>query len=157
MSPSTELVDLVNDECVTLETIRFRELGARRVGAEPLDTVTPEFSLGIDRHSEDESRFRLRLRCEVHIADGSWIICEPEADYLVTDESRLPLTHTLILEYANEVAVMALIPYLRQGISDISQRVFGTPLVMPVMARGAIHFEMDEPAAPDQTDGSADS
>lgn len=133
---------------VELEEITFRELSAVR--ADEDETVlrehagaVPKFALGIIQDGDDETRFELRLRCEISFPDGSELVAEPRARYQVLEDSLLPLSKGLLVEFANEVAVMALIPYLRQAVADLSQRVFGAVLLMPVMQRGEVSFVAD--------------
>lgn len=92
--------------------------------------------------TDPEPQFRLQLRCEIELPTGVAVI-EPVATYrLPTDDADL-LTPNVITEYANEVGVMALIPYLRHALADITLRVLEEPLLMPVLPRGALHFEWD--------------
>jgi hypothetical protein len=46
--------------------------------------------------------------------------------------------------FANEVAVMTLFPYLREGIASISSKVFGSPITLPVAQRGQLGFDVSE-------------
>ncbi len=132
-------------QTASLQSIAYRELYARRGDGKPSTTsAQPEYMLGIDRN-EDQALFRLRLRCTIDYGDGSLLVVEPEAEYRVEDESLMPLSHELIVEFANEVAVMALIPYLREALADLSLRVLGSAILMPVMLRGAIRFTAEPP------------
>lgn len=51
-------------------------------------------------------------------------------------------------EFVNNVAIMHILPYARQSIADLTQRVFSAPLLMPIMQRGELQFQvgMDETA-----------
>lgn len=61
---------------------------------------------------------------------------------MVKAEFRDRLRVARALDYSNDVAVVALLPYLRQAIADLTQRVFGSPLLMPALQRGAVTFSM---------------
>ena len=148
--PTAALRALVGS--VQLLAVGFHEISARQADGieaklEENPNVVPEYALGIFRDDQDASRFKLRLRCRIVFSDGSELIAEPEGTYQVTDESLLPLSRELIVEFANEVAVMALLPYLRQALADMSQRVFGSTLLMPVMQRGVISFVANQDPA----------
>ncbi len=43
-------------------------------------------------------------------------------------------------DWLNQVAVMALVPYLRAAISDIAVRVFGANVTLPVIRQGEMTF-----------------
>ncbi len=51
--------------------------------------------------------------------------------------------------FANEVAVMTIYPYLREAIATITAKVFGEPVHIPIVQRGEIAVEVEEasPAA----------
>lgn len=143
MSASEALIALV--PTVALRTIRFRQLSAYDKRATDIDVeVVPVFGLSVATNSDDPTLFRLGLRCEIKFTDEAQIVAEVEAEYQVDGEGvALPLAQALMIEYMNEVAVMALIPYLRHAIADLSLRVFGSPITMPVFQRGAISFPLD--------------
>jgi len=37
---------------------------------------------------------------------------------------------------------MTLFPYLRDGVADISSKVFGAPIMLPIAQRGQIGFNV---------------
>ncbi|MFJ2471327.1 hypothetical protein [Glutamicibacter sp. NPDC087583] len=45
---------------------------------------------------------------------------------------------TLLDLFASEVAIMTLFPFVREGIQSATSRVFGVPLLLPVLERGQI-------------------
>jgi hypothetical protein len=104
--------------------------------------IKPAYALNLAVSTEPEPQFRLQLRCEVQLPTGS-VVVEPAATYRVSPEDADLLTPSAITEYANEVGVMALIPYLRHALADVTLRVLDEPLIMPILPRGAIHFEWD--------------
>ncbi|MFC0675233.1 hypothetical protein [Brachybacterium hainanense] len=46
----------------------------------------------------------------------------------------------LAFEYANHVAPMAMLPSMRQGISDLSTRVLDSHILMPFFQRQELSF-----------------
>lgn len=142
-APSAELIELVGH--VQLINISFLELSARRgQEEEPQQEVTPEYALGVERNDSDERRFRLRLRCSLEFGQGAEVVVEPVAEYAVGEGAVQPISHALVVEYANEVGIMAMIPYLRHAIADLTLRVMGSALTIPVIPRGAIAFDIDD-------------
>lgn len=140
--PSAPLLSLVR--CATLDSIEFREISARRV--EPQDNAEPP---RIDLHTEVEDRvepkgnqreFRYALRVTLHDSEGD-VVVEPVVTYHVPLEFADLLDDAkLLTEFANEVAVMALVPYARQAIADVTQRVFSGSILMPTYQRGQLRF-----------------
>lgn len=55
----------------------------------------------------------------------------------------IELTEDVRLSFANEVGIMTLIPYVRETVWALTQRVFGTAIVMPVLQRGELSFTRD--------------
>lgn len=139
--PSRELKDFVGQ--VVLEDLSFAELTARR-SLEPVESdaaaVEPSYTLNA-QVADDHLHFRLTLRIDLEAAAGE-LRAAAMADYRVEEKAAPGLTMRLAVEFANEVGVMALLPYLRQAIADLSLRVFGTALLMPILPRGAVSFAL---------------
>ncbi|MEV8268611.1 hypothetical protein [Microbacterium sp. NPDC076911] len=64
------------------------------------------------------------------------------SEYKVTDGPSA--SESVVRGFANEVAVMTLLPYARQAVSDMSTRVFGKPIFMLTIDRGEVGFDLDE-------------
>ncbi|WP_394276414.1 hypothetical protein [Luteococcus sp.] len=64
-----------------------------------------------------------------------------EAHYALTGEPE-PVGLPLLTQFANEVAVMVLLPYLREGLADVTRRVWGSTLLVPMMQRGQLVFSV---------------
>lgn len=137
-----------------LEAISFLELSARRANEEaPHDQVLeeesydvdPEFTLEIGR-GQNGDRFRIRIRTEIEATPGA-ITVDAAAEYALADLSLSDIPNEVMLDFVNRVAIFAVIPYLRQGIADMTQRVFGTPITMPMYRAGELFFtEPEHPA-----------
>lgn len=143
-----ELLELVR--CAELVGIEYHELSAKRVPAPSQERdeedgeehIAPEYGLAVDI-ARDLSKFRLRLRIELNPVGGH-VVTEAAAEYLVGEFPAESIKMPLLIEYANEVGVMALLPYLRQAIADLTLRVFGDPVLMPVLPRGSVAFAVAE-------------
>ncbi len=123
-----------------LDELAFVEVQARRHldAATPDDVeIAPQYTLDAGT-SDDGDRFRLVLSVALDLGVGEVRVAV--AAYYTAQDGAPLLTQALVVEYANEVGVMTVLPFLRQGIADVTQRVFGTPLLMPVMSRGALVF-----------------
>lgn len=64
-----------------------------------------------------------------------------EARYVLSGEPE-PVGLPLLTQFANEVAVMVLLPYLREGLADVTRRVWGSTLLVPMMQRGQLAFSV---------------
>ena len=140
------LLELVSE--AQLRSIEYFELTAKRDPSRSDDpanegdpALQPEYTLAIDM-GQDRTTFRLRLRIALATPRGT-IEVEAAAEYTAGDFPPGDLTPTLLAEYANEVGVMAVLPYLRQAIADLTQRVFGASLLMPIIPRGTLAFSVD--------------
>lgn len=102
----------------------------------PLPTdIAPEFGMRI---RTDGAEFGVRLRVEIQSSVGR-VVVDAAMEYESEDDLEIP--DDVAFVYANEVAVMALLPYVREAVANITQRVFGDALVMPVIPRGALAFK----------------
>lgn len=135
---SAELVQIVAFEL----SVRRAELFSNG----PIDIpdqvqVQPNYNLTTLLES-DGSGFMIRLAVEVALQVGE-MRCEVGAAYKLNTPLDFDLSPQDLIEYSNEVAVMTLFPFLRQHIADLSQRAFGFPLFMPIMARGTLNFSLN--------------
>lgn len=127
------------------EVIAF-ELSVKRIeliSSEPIE-IPKQFQVQPNYHlttltRPDGTGFLIRLAVEVSIPVGQ-LRCEVGAAYKLNTNLDFELTPKVLIEYSNEVAVMTLLPFLRQHVADLSQRALGFPLLMPIMARGALRF-----------------
>ena len=132
-----------------LVDVGFSHLAASRGPHEsgevgPTEVVSPTFALRLETRDEPgpegEGGFRVFLRCDVELERGP-VAVEVVASYDVQAAAvHLVGERETLLEYVNEVAVMVCLPFVRQALADLTQRVFGNPLVMPIMQRGAVRF-----------------
>lgn len=128
-----------------VEIVTF-ELNAKRSDSSP--NASKEVATTFEAHpnytlntlvSPDESGFLIRLAMSVSLPMGT-IHCDLGAAFKHETTLGLELNPELLVEFANDYAVMLLFPYLRQHVADMSQRTFGAPLLMPVLTRGNLIF-----------------
>lgn len=129
--------------------LTFTELTARRDLESPAlsseaEEVAPTFALRMQATIDPEPRFRVFLRCEIS-GSQECVAVEVVAEYgLPAEDADLLLDQESLSSYINEVSVMMMVPYVRQALADMTQRVFAAPVLMPVMPRGALRFRIDE-------------
>lgn len=105
------------------------------------DAVRPMFGLGFEERDDDKA-FRVSLDAVIDAAPGP-IRCKMAVEYELESLSPSKVPIEVLEEFVNNVALMALLPFIRQGIADITQRVFGTPLLMPIVSRGELEFSLE--------------
>lgn len=132
---------------LTLDSIDFFEMSGRveagftdsdadESAAEPAQTdVRVEVSPAL-RVRSDGIDARCRLR--VHPPEGV-IVVDGAAFY--TSSEPIDVSQDVAVDFADNVAIMALFPYLRQAIDDLSVRLlFTNRVVLPILVRGQITF-----------------
>ncbi|WP_354157476.1 hypothetical protein [Arthrobacter sp. UYCu512] len=126
-----------------LGSIEFHEVSAKRFeGVKDSDESRDgQITLGF-QHRSDQDGFGIRIVGDVAVPLGEVRVIAA-VDYKLL-RGDLPPQRVVEL-FANEVAVMTLFPYLREGIASITSKVFGTPITLPVAQRGQIGFEVTGP------------
>lgn len=102
--------------------------------------IDPHYSLTAD-FRDDRAGFRVRLVTEIETPIGR-IECGVYAEYDHAGVNLGPESSEAFNEYVNGVALMHLIPYVRQSIADVTLRVFNAPLLMPILQRGQMVFNL---------------
>lgn len=131
------LIQLVQD--TDLQSIEFHELYASRSFGGEYDAEAegnPNYEMTMQTRTGD-SDLGVRLAIRVLTGQGN-IRAVVAADY--TNRGQEPDGHVM-QRFATEVGVMALVPYARQAVADLSQRVFGQSLLMPVVKREDVRVE----------------
>lgn len=141
---STADVELVKDLIARSElaSIDFHEVSAKRFEALSSEGGANEgqVSLGFQHRSDDDG-FGVRIVGNVTVPAGE-VRVTAAVEYSLLEGDQ-PSQRAVEL-FANEVAVMTLFPYLREGIASISSKVFGTPVTLPVAQRGQIGFDVSD-------------
>jgi len=145
------VAELLQDVTVNLEGLTFYKVAAElrddiEVDDPEIGDVLPSYSLRL-LHEGSEIGVRLAVHLTTDIGE---VAIDVAANYVTPVPIDLP--SAVHLEFANDVAIMALIPYVRESVWSITQRVFGQALVMPVMQRGEIAFTPDMKSTGAQVD-----
>ncbi|WP_374009891.1 hypothetical protein [Leifsonia sp. LS-T14] len=127
-------------EDAELESILTFELSARNteVESDPDEEIEPSHVL-ILASKDDGKGFQVRLRTDIETREAE-IVADLAVRFGLTELSAKDISEEVMLDFVNKVALMALLPYVRQSIADLTQRVFGSPLLMPLMKRGDLTF-----------------
>ena len=137
---------LLQEVGVQIDGIMFfkvsAEIDADFAGVAPED-LSPEPSY-LMRVRHKDARISVRLQTEVKTVIG-----RVEVDAAINYLANQPVvpTREALTDFSNNVGVMALLPYIREAVSSMSQRVFGQTLLMPVIQLGQLTF-----AVPDLTE-----
>lgn len=141
--PSEADVELIRDLIGRSEMrgVEYHELSAKWTGSR--DDSDPDQDVDIQleiQHRCGDADFGFRVVGTVTAAMG-----EATAAVAITYdyEGDPPLQRTLF-GFGNEVAVMALFPYFRESIHSITAKVFGQPIMLPVLPRGVVGLDLDE-------------
>lgn len=140
----------MTDEALTVHTlvdeaelvaIDVMELSAKRnEEGQPRDEVEPTHGLAINGRADDMG-FRVRIRTEIDLGVGE-VITDLGVAFQMPNVKYSEIPRNVLEHYVNDVAIMILLPYLREEIAELTRRVFGASLTMPVLRRGALNFEI---------------
>ncbi|UIP57674.1 hypothetical protein DSM26151_05390 [Agromyces marinus] len=92
---------------------------------------------------DDESGFRIILETRISAQPGN-IGCTVQAEYGLEALRANEVPADAMEEFINNVALMSLLPFVRQAIADITLRVFEAPLMMPIIKRGDLSFGLPD-------------
>lgn len=123
----------------SLSAIEYHELSAKWTGSRSDDDSTDiDVSINLQHRLADES-FGIRMTGTIEVPFGE---AQAAIAAVYEYEGEPPALRT-VLAFANEVAVMTLFPYLRESISTITAKVFGEPILLPILPRGEVGFDLD--------------
>lgn len=146
----TDVQDLVAaTRLMRIETVKLaseRYLDAPEAEVE----ISPTYTLQVNVR-DDAAGFRARFGTSISMPVGE-IQCDVVAEYEIDEYLLGAATGDALAEYVNGVVLMHVLPYVRHAIADLTLRTFGTPLLMPVMQRGEISFDVEMPAESGATD-----
>ena len=155
--PSQAVRDFVAG--VELQEIAYYELSAAR-GLPGPDGIRPVLGPGrlddgseIDESdnevgvfwTEDRARVLVRMQSTLR-SDAGEIRVGTQAEYAVAEDVR-SAPPEVEEEFVNRVAIMAIVPYTRAAVADLSSRVFGVTYTLSVIRPGDIAFAPRERAA----------
>ncbi|MEV0572941.1 MULTISPECIES: hypothetical protein [Micrococcus] len=153
----TDLNEMLTDlvEAATLEDIRYFRVSAEEF-EDPVsedEVGDPRFDLRIrpyqgggdgDAAGSKPIRLDFHLRVTAPIPDGTGeVLAEPVASYVFPADAHRLLTRESVNSFANEVAVMSLIPYAREAVASMALRGFRGTFLMPIIKRGDLNFDID--------------
>ncbi|MGF3055595.1 hypothetical protein [Microbacterium sp. YY-01] len=130
-------------EATSLSSIEYFKMHAERDLSFSPDApveVSPSYILTVDFQPDGE-RFRVLFETDIETTAGH-ISCGVAAEYAHPSVILRQASGEAISEFVNNVALMHLIPYVRNGVADITQRVFEAPLLMPIFQRGELNFDV---------------
>lgn len=127
---------------VELRGVRFHEYSASlyQEQAKDVEKDAVNVSLELQHRIEDEG-FAIRVKFTLRLEIGE-VVVSVAADYGVSDGGALVKRDVLM--FANEVALMTLFPYAREGISELTNKVMGSRVLLPITQRGEVAFDVDE-------------
>lgn len=124
-----------------LSSIEFHEVAARLV-PNPQPNGEEEANIAIQmQHRRADDDFGIRMVGAV-TSPSREVRVTVAAEYRMTD-GKTP-AERIVLAFANEVAVMSLFPYFREGVSSVSAKVFKEPILLPTIERGMIKFDLGD-------------
>ncbi len=142
-------------ETASLVSIEIDELGAERKPGDASEEVSVEPAYDLTLNLRDDfAGFRVRLLTTIDVPIGL-IRCGVYAEYELSGSTIGSESTEAVGVFVNNVALMHVLPYVRQSIADITLRVFNGPLLMPIIQRGEISFKVelnddaDFPPSPD--------
>lgn len=143
-------LEIVSDVQRLVDVARLSSIETVALSAERRDSgetesdedfeIAPEYDLTITLR-DDFGGFRAQLATAISVPIGD-IRCVIYAEYEL-DNARIGSESTTAMgEFINGVALMHVIPFTRQAISDLTMRVFNNPLLMPIIQRGDLGFAL---------------
>lgn len=128
---------------VQIEGVQFFRLQAEVNEDNPSEVeipgeLQPSYGLKL-RHEGNELGIRVSVTLD---AITSKIVVDAAVNYSTAE--LVNMDEETFLDFANQVGVMAILPYLRQAIADLSQRVLGEVILMPVIPLGGLAFSRDD-------------
>lgn len=125
------------------------ELSAR-LGDATSDDLEGVADLGISQElifgtRDDDAAFRIRIRTLMDVPEGGQVVVGIAGEWDYAPGTASQIAESVMLDFVNNVAIMVLMPFIREHAADLSRRVFGNALMLPMMQRGQIQF--DAPAS----------
>lgn len=149
----TSAAELLQEIGVDIESVQFYKLSAEvdetveHVDSDQI-SIEPSYNLLV-RSEGDEIGVRLLTRLKLDIGTV-------EVDAAVNYRAAEPveMEETVRLDFANNVGIMALLPFVRQAVADLTQRVFGETVIMPIIQRGELAFTVEDALGREDEEGT---
>ena len=145
MSDLREAVRSVVDTA-ELEHIAHLQVSSTRIETDELppapdDAVEDVFGFALKlAQSEDFDQLIVRLKTSVESPLHETTV-EIGAIYNIDPPNEIP--EEVRLEFANLVGIMALLPFARETVADVTRRTVGHAVIMPMIKAGELRFEGD--------------
>lgn len=136
-SDASRLQDLVVH--AHLKSIDYYEVSARRFESESDADQSGNVSIDLAVRA-DESEFGIRLTGTAEFPLGQATV-SVAGEYEVED--GFVIDERTVRHFANEVGVMTVLPYLREGVATITAKVFDSPVQLPIIPRGEITIDLE--------------
>lgn len=143
-----DLRDAVRDvlEVAELEHIAYLQLASIRKETDDHTSSADEaqedefgFALKLAQ-SDDHDQLIVRLRTNVESIFHETTV-EVGAIYALDPPREIP--EDVRLEFANLVGIMAILPFMREAVADMTRKVIGQPVILPMIKTGDIRFDGD--------------
>lgn len=133
-------------EIAELEHIAYLQVASTRIepdeqSSPPDDTAEDTFGFALKlAQSENLDQLIVRLKTSVESPTHDTTV-EVGAIYSIDPPSEI--AESVRLEFANLVGIMALLPFVREAVADVTRRTTGHPVTMPMIKAGELRFEND--------------
>ena len=136
-------LEILKQAAPQIAAVRFFKVHAELAedAGEPIASDDdPDTAFQVDvalRTRQEGNQLGVRLEFEIDIGP-----CRIELHVAAEYVSEHPFTATeaACIEFANEVGIMTIYPYVREAVSDLTARTIGDSLLLPILARGAMSF-----------------
>lgn len=122
-----------------VKAIEYHEVSARLTGStstEPSGDGNVDYDL---QYRVDEDVFGFRLLTTITTDFGEAVV-----GVAVVYEYAGDAPLKTVLQFGNEVGVMTVFPFVREAVGSITAKVFGQPIMLPLMERGDVSFNLDD-------------
>lgn len=141
-----EQVRTVVQDC-ELTNIEYYEVSARSVVAKSTPEPKVEgdkayhFEAGLQTQQFHENeKFAIRLITQTHVPNG---VATVDVGAVYELNPARELSEELLVEFANLVGVMALVPYIRERTHELTAYL-KQPVVLPIIRAGELNFSLSE-------------
>lgn len=98
----------------------------------------PDVEVGIGLRTRQQQE-HLGVRIHFTARTEQWkVSLDVAADFVA--EFAFETTDTARIDFADKVGIMTLFPYIRETVASMTQRTFGTSVVLPTIRQGEISF-----------------
>lgn len=131
--------ELIGDSRLT--AIDYHEVSAKRLSPESVQQGDEgNFEIEVQTRF-GEGSFGVRLNGTLAFSGGE-AVASVAGEYELLNDAK-PSMRTVQI-FANEVGVMTVYPYLRESIGNATAKVFGEPVLLPIVDRGQISVSLDD-------------